>query len=620
MLDLLLAAAAFAPQGPGTSSAPVVINEFVYDDGGTDDWEFVELYNRSGAPIDISGWHIVNNDSASPGYGGSGGGAVPTHVVLPGTILAPGGFYLIGNALVVPAAVPGVSQVMPANGLENGSYDTIELWTGDPAQPTSTQIDTVIYEIGGGTMPLPPWTLEGKGIYGDLACGNGPANWSSAQRTFDGWDDDRNETDFRMGFPTPGAPNLPTGSLPYFDSFDTGVAGAGIPGWSPGFVTAKYVDPTVVDPQNRTQKPASPAGGLAMSIWDSTGGGNSVYLEVAPTSDIVVETFAYFEPIMTPVNPVPYTPTPAALLDHYNTADGEWWAVGVRGTVAPNGNPPDVGGYFAAIQLGVGTRYHHLTGICWAHFRTPTFSQLYLLDCTGVSSTDPFGYTVLAGPIDIVPNVTDGWQRIRLHVQGDTVVANFGGTYGYDDGLRFAGKTTTTTLSTVYATYREALLHNLNGTAGCHPPLFDLFDAHTPSTSVTTFGSPSPTTAGTPSIFSDGLPILGTTGWRLGATGMVPAGAPNHSFCGLVLGFSSFPLGYPLPGTPPTVLAYVLPILASNVGFADATGTVSWGLSLPQNPALTGLTIVGQVVDFDFALPFAAPIGTSQAIEARLGN
>ena len=141
-----------------------------------------------------------------------------------------------------------------------------------------------------------------------------------------------------------------------------------------------------------------------------------------------------------------------------------------------------------------------------------------------------------------------------------------------------------------------------------------------PSTSVTTFGSPSPTTAGTPSIYSDGLPILGTTGWRLGATGMVPAGAPNYGFCGLVLGFSSFPLGYPLPGTAPGLLAYVLPILASNVGFADATGTVSWPLSLPQNPALTGLTIVGQVVDFDFALPYAAPVGTSQAIEARLGN
>lgn len=195
MLDLLLAAAAFAPQGPGTSTAPVVINEFVYDDGGTDDWEFVELYNRSGAPIDISGWYIVNNDSASPGYGGSGAGTVPTHIVLPGTILAPGGFYLLGNALVVPTPVAGVSQVMPANGLENGSYDTIELWTGDPAQPTSTQVDTVIYEIGGGTMPLPPWAIEGKGIFGDLACGNGPANWSSAQRTFDGWDDDRNEID-----------------------------------------------------------------------------------------------------------------------------------------------------------------------------------------------------------------------------------------------------------------------------------------------------------------------------------------------------------------------------------------------------------------------------------------
>jgi hypothetical protein len=621
MLDLLLAAAAFAPQGPGTSTASIVINEFLYDDGGTDDWEFVELFNRGPVAVDISGWTILNNDAASPGYGGSGAGGVPTHVVLPGVILQPGTYYLIGNANIVPAPIAGVSQVMAGNGLENGAYDTIELYDGDPTLPTTMMVDAIIYEVGGGTQPLPPWTLEGKGIYGDLGCGNGPLSFASAQRVIDGWDDDKNETDFRMGFPTPGAMNLPTGQIPYIETFDLGTSGGIIPGWNPGWVNAKYVDPTVIDAQNRTQKPASPQGGLAMSMWDSTGGGNSVYLDMPPVQDVVIETYAYFEPPMQPVNPAPYSPTlPTVLLDNYNIGDGEWWAVGARGTVAPNGNPPDVGGYFATVSLGVGIRYHWLTGICWAHFRTPTSSQLYLLDCTGAGTADPFGYTVLAGPIDIIPNATDGWQRIRLHLQGNTVVANFGGTYGADDGARFVANTTTTTLGTVYATYREALLFNSNGTAGCHPPLFDLFDVHQPTTSVTTIGSPSPTTVGTPTIFSEGFPILGTTGWKVGATGMVPQGAPNYSFCGVVFGFSSFPFGYPLPGTPPTALAYVLPILSSAVGFADATGTVSWTLPLPYDPSLTGLSIVSQVVDFDPFLGFPAPIGTSQAMDAVIGN
>lgn len=620
MLNLFLAAAAFAPQGPGASTAPIVINEFLYDDGGTDDWEFVELYNRSPNPVDISGWTLICNDSASPGFGGSGTGASPAHVVLPGTVLAPGAFYLLGNALVVPAPTLGVSQVMPANGLENGAYDTIELWNGTPYAAGMAMIDAVIYEVGGGTLPLPPWTIEGQGIYGDLGCGNGPTNYCSAGRKMDGWDDDQNQSDFVMGFPTPGATNLVTTPLPYADNFDLGASGGNIIEWAPGFVSARYIDPTVLDSQNRVVKPASPQGGLAMSIWDTTGGGNSVYLQTAPTSDIVVETYAYFEPPMQPFNPAGYTPLPTVVLDTYNLADGEWWAVGARGTVSPNGNPPNAGGYFSAIQLGVGTRYHFLTGICWAHFRTPTFSQLYLLDCTGAGPTDINGFTVLAGPIDIIPSATDGWQRIRLHLQGNQVVANFGGTYGADDGLRFVATTSNTNISSVYATYREALLFNNNGLAGCHPPAFDAFDVHVPTTQVTTFGTPSPTTSGTPAIFSSGMPILGTTGWSIGATGMVPFGAPNSAFCGLALGFSSFAPGYPIGGAPATFLAYVLPVLTSTIGFADTTGKVSWSMPLPNDSGLLGIPLVSQVVDFDPFLPNALPIGGSQGMEAVIGH
>ncbi len=616
MLNLLLAATAFAPQGPGTSLAPVVINEFVYDDSGTDEWEFVELYNRSSAPVDISGWQILCNDDSSPGYGGSGAGGVPTHTIVPGTILQPGAFYLLGNALLVPSPVPGVSQVLPANGLENGSYDTVELW--DAATPPAL-IDGIVYEVGGHTGLLPPWPMEGRGIYGDLSCGNGPA--SSAQRLVDGWDNDANETDFRMGLPTPGASNTPLGSVPYIDVFDGGTVGQNVTGWSGGWVLPKYVDPTVLDTQNTHVKPPSPQGGLAMSFWDNSGGGNAVYLETAPTTDIVVETYAWFEPIMSPVNPAPYTPSvPLIIADTYNVADGEWWALGVRGTVAQNGNPPNIGGYFATVAQGVGTRYHQLTGICWAHFRTPTGSDLYLLDCAGASDTDPVGATVLAGPIAIQTGINDGWQRIRLHVQGNTVVANFGGTFGFDDGQRFVASTSTMTLGSVYAAYREAVLFNSNGNAGLHPPLFDLMDVHIPSTQVTFLGTPSPTTSGTPAIYSDGLPIVGTSGWAIGATGLVPAGAPNSAFAGIVIGFSSFPLGYPIPNTPPTVQAYVLPIITSSIGFADQTGNASWTFPLPQNSAFIGVSIVAQVVDYDPALPAIIPIGSSQAIEAIIGQ
>lgn len=52
--------------------AQVVINEFAYDDTGTDDVEFVELYNAGTTPVDISGWILQSRDQLSgdnnPGY------------------------------------------------------------------------------------------------------------------------------------------------------------------------------------------------------------------------------------------------------------------------------------------------------------------------------------------------------------------------------------------------------------------------------------------------------------------------------------------------------------------------------------------------------------------------
>ncbi len=626
MLNLLLATAALAPQGPGTSIAPVVINEFCYDDGGTDNYEFVELFNRSPAPVDISGWKIVVNDPGSPGYGGSGLGAVPTHTIPPGTILQPGAFYLLANAALVPAAVPGVSQQIPVNAIENGgTYTTVDFESIELQDATSTIIDSLTYEMGYGTGPFGPHPLEGNGFFGDLAVGDNSAAGlpaSSTSRVFDGWDNDRNQTDFLVGtVPTPGFTNGRAANIPYFGTFDTGGLATDIPGFAAGFVAPKHVDPQIVDTWNLSAKPASPGGGQAMSIWDNTGGGNSVTLDMSPVQDVVVETYVWLEPVMTPVNPqtTPYqNGNPAQIPGTYNAGDGETWMLGVRGSVNGNGNPPNISGtYYQEIALGVGLRHHFATGIAWVHHRTTVSSRLYLVDLRdGDSNTNLNNFTILAGPIDILSGITDGWQRIRLHVQGDQVIANFGGNFGFDDGLRFAATTTTNTFGQVYLAYREALLYNSN----CRPPLFDLFDVHAPTTSVTTIGTPSPTTSGTPTIFSDGLPIVGTTGWRIGASGMVPAGAPNSAFAGIVLGFSSFPLGYPIPGAPATVQAYVLPIVASNIGFADPTGTVGWNFGLPPDTGLVGVTIVSQIVDFDPLLGASLPIGSSQAIEARIGN
>jgi len=70
---------------------------------------------------------------------------------------------------------------------------------------------------------------------------------------------------------------------------------------------------------------------------------------------------------------------------------------------------------------------------------------------------------------------------------------------------------------------------------------------------------------------------------------------------------------------PATATGYVL-AQASSIGFADATGKVSFPLTIPGNPGLLGLGITSQIVDFDPTLPFAVPIGTSSGLTAVVGN
>lgn len=607
MSRFLLAAGLLASQG----FAQVVINEFQYDDAGTDDFEFVELYN-AGPPIDISGWTIVNRDSASPVYGGAG--IDPTHVIPPATILLTGGYYVLGNALV-----PNVNLVLASGMLENDN-ESIELY--DAANVLQ---DSVCYEMGLGAFGTPPLAhpLEGKGFYGDLATGN---LTSSIGRIFDGYDTNQNSVDFVCSaLPTPGGSNNETGAVAYSETFDGGSLLGIIPGWNRGFVFPRYVDPTTVDAQNRTTKPASPQGGLAMSIWDNTGGGNAIQFASAPASDVVVECYAWIEPLMSPVNPSvgpPYNTTTIAVQPgNYNWADGETWSIGCRGTIGANANPANVNGtYYNDIGLGVGLRPHQASGIAWVYYRTRSYAQLWLVDLKdGASAANPTNFTVIGGPINITAGVNDGWQRLRLHVQGNVVVGNFGGTYGYDDGVRFAGTTTTTQLGKVYVGYREAVLYDQNGggTAGCHPPLFDAFDIHLPTTSKSFYGAGSPlANAVVPGIDADGLAILGSTGFGIKGNNLFPSG-----FSYLAIGLNFFPVGFQIPSAPPGANAYLFPLDFEFFLFPDAFGNVTQTIPLPQDPNLNGIPFVAQIASFDPGLlAYALPIGVTQPMQMTLGR
>ncbi len=605
MLNLLpTLLAALAPQGPGTSTAPVVINEFQYDDSSTDDREFVELYNRSNAPVDISGWVLVDYDQGSTIYGGTGG-TDPSYTIPTGTILQPGGFWVMGSAVV-----PNVNQIIGTTNLLENDQEALEL-----RDTTGAIIDSVTYEMGRGVFG--PHPLEGDGFYGDLAVADAATGTlATISRKWDGYDNDDNGRDFTTCAPSsPGATNNVASVLPLVDNFDLGSVGAPLSGWNYGFVAPKYIDPTVLDANNPTVKPASPQGGLAMSWQDNSGGGNGQQLITEPVRDVVVECYAWMEPAMTPVtNQTTCTGLPQGT---YAASDGEWWAIGVRGSTTANGNPPNVpGDYFTIVAPGVGFRPGFASGIAWAHYRTAQYSRLYLVDLNNGENPRGAGadWTILAGPIDI-SGQNAGWQRLRLHAQGDRVVANFGGTYGCDDGMRFSASGVYDAPGPVWLSYREAICQN----ALMIPAVIDALDIHAPTTAVTFFGQGSPTTVGTPQIDTDGFAIPGTTGFAIKGSGMIPMGAPNYAFCGWVVGFTAVPTGYPIPGTPGSVLVY--PVIAgSAIGFADAQGNVRFPFSMPCVPQFLGTSLTHQLVDFDPMLFVPVSIGTSRAVTTVVGN
>lgn len=87
-----------------TAKADVVFSEIFYNPNGTEQLiEFVEIYNTSAAPVDVSGWYITDGDLGADGQldavsGGSDDGDVDgsTSALPGGTLIAPGEAIVLG--------------------------------------------------------------------------------------------------------------------------------------------------------------------------------------------------------------------------------------------------------------------------------------------------------------------------------------------------------------------------------------------------------------------------------------------------------------------------------------------------------------------------------------------
>ena len=565
LTTLLLLAAAACPQGQ--SNPRVVINEFQYDDNTTDDYEFIELYNKSAAPVDISGWTVELTDFDATTQIAT---LYATFTVPAGTSLAPGGFWLMGSAVFTTA-----NQNIGTTSIIRDELGCLVL-----KDNTGTIEDTVFKETNKGTWANQP-PREGPGLWGNHRSGREDMLFSSWARLRDGYDTNNNGRDFLNTTATPGTTNNRATILPVAENFDLLNLGAPIPQFGGSFKEVRVTDPTVSGNFNPNVIVASPQGGFAGIAWDESGGGNSNQLLSDIGDNFVIESWVYFDT----------TPVPAGELDA--------WSVGASGTCDSFYNLPDPDRVTTRAANGN-------TGVSWTLVRTSVETALFLVDHNDGGAD----WTVL-GKIVITPGVNDGWRRLRLQVTGNFAEGRFGGTLGGRDGTLVAGRVQGA-LGGVYIGYRELLTNN----ALCRPFTCDDLSIRVGSGSVEYYGPATPTTVATPVLTPAGFPLINNPSFSLDFSGLVP-----NSLCVFFIASGRLSPGVPLSpfGAPPGSELLVPASISVNVQ-ASAQGRLSIPAPLPLVPSLVGTSLAMQLFNADPALPFALPIGHTTGVELTFGN
>lgn len=568
MLTALLLLAAACPQGQ--SNPRVVINEVQYEDYPSlalaNQYEFLELYNRTNAPVDISGW-FVQGTSYDPTTNTTN--LYATFTVPASTTLPAGGFYVMGSALV-----PNVNQVIGTTFILHDNAGTFVL-----KDNSGTVEDSVYTEANKGVYAGAP--VEGPGLWGNFRSGRTDQLFSSWSRQTDGYDTNNNGRDFVNTSATPGASNNRAGILPYADNFDSYAPGLPLPQWAGSFKEVRVIDPTVAANFNPNAITASPQGGLAAIAWDDTGGGNSNQLLDAVGSNFVIEAWVYFDATLPP------------------TGELDAWSLGAQGTCDSFYNLPDPERLYNRTANGN-------TGVAWTLLRNEFETALYLVDHND-GGTD---FNVL-GKITIVAGTNDGWQRLRLQVRNNFVEGRFGGTYGARDGTVIAGAISGAQ-GGVYIGYREFLVNN----GFARPFTCDRLSITQGNAAVTHFETALPTTVGTPTATPRGFPLIGDPNFAVNFSGLAP-----NSLCLLVVGVGRQvpPVPLSLFGGPPNSRLVVPPVVTANLG-AGPQGTFSLPLGLPAVGGFVGALLDMQLINVDPAVPFPLPIGHTDGLELVVGN
>ncbi len=554
----------------------IVINEFSYDDASTDDVEFVEIVNRSTAPVDISGWRLEAIDATTTN---------PAYTVPAATVLAAGDFYVFGSSLLNTNFTGLIDQVV----------GTINLWENDNETLTIKDgfglvQDSLVYEANKGIPVVMAPFVEGEGAWGNYE-NTETGTPTSVARLRDGFDTDDNR-DFHVARWTPGTSNAQGSPKPYCDDFETFAVEATHPRFAGSFVGPRVIDPTAVSVSNPNAIAASPIGGKALITWDPTGGGNGCLLvSTVHGPDILLEMWMYIDTTL-----------------EATATEREQWSVGIQGTTCGFHNFGDPSGSLAA-----GFNTNGNTGIAWMYEVTSTSAIAYLIDHNnGAWPTTATSAPTVLGSVNLTGQPA-GWRRLRVQIAGSAVNGWLGGDFGSTaTGTQISGTAAAPYAGPagVYIGYRELVVTN----STTRPPTIDGFFVGHPA-NAEAFGISAPTTSGLPQLCANSPAELGNAAHAIELRNVTAPGLPAALF----LDFFALPVPFDLStiGAQPNAFLYVPPGVSLTFG-TSGTGLDSLAAPIPFDPLILGVDLFWQGVVIDPSLAFSLPVATSGGFRERI--
>jgi hypothetical protein len=101
-LVMALATVILLAAGAALAANELIVSEIMYNSVESTDVEWIEFYNNSGAPLDLTGWWVVDDDPAGH-----------SHIPLSGVVPTGGIMVLAGTEALFTAKYPGVTNLFP---------------------------------------------------------------------------------------------------------------------------------------------------------------------------------------------------------------------------------------------------------------------------------------------------------------------------------------------------------------------------------------------------------------------------------------------------------------------------------------------------------------------------